>query len=125
MKDKLIALLVGVILLIGIIGITGGSETPETQVEGETRLVAATQTPTPTVTLTPTKAVLGWNDKLRADYMNGCLEADGSNRTYCECTLVEMEQEFTATEAMQMGVTFDQTGEMPDEFWNIVLACLQ
>lgn len=101
------------IVVIMIIGIWSVSNEPEQT----TALPISAPSPVP-----PPVEEWEWTDSDRDTYVNGCA-AEGVTRSYCECTLEIIEDEYTVLEAAEMGVEYGNTGVISDNMWEIVRAC--
>jgi hypothetical protein len=64
----------------------------------------------------------GFSDEVRSAYMEGCLQ-DG-NQAFCDCTLDEFESRFSEDEFEAIALNFDATAEPPEEFFEVITACL-
>ena len=62
----------------------------------------------------------GFSNATRNAYLQGC-EVEG-NEAFCECTIDEFEERFTEDEFIAFAI--EASEEPPEEFVEVVLACL-
>lgn len=63
-----------------------------------------------------------FSPEVREAYLAGCMQ-DG-NEAFCECTLVELEKEFTEEEFVNFSVGVANDEEPPVDFVTIAMACI-
>ena len=63
-----------------------------------------------------------YSPEVRSAYLEGCMQ-DG-NQAFCECTLVELEKEFTEEEFINLSLGVAGDDEPPTDFVTIAMACI-
>jgi hypothetical protein len=63
------------------------------------------------------------SDSLRDAYIDGCNE-EGGNFSYCDCTMVYLEEHFTREEIIEMFVIYADTEILPDGAVDAAVACM-
>ena len=61
-------------------------------------------------------------DTAKKMYMKGC--DDGTMTDYCACTYDYLTARYTIAQIAQMGDEYDKTGDLTEEMWAAVDACL-
>ncbi|MCA9345763.1 hypothetical protein KC871_04085 [Candidatus Saccharibacteria bacterium] len=56
-------------------------------------------------------------------YMSGC-DTDGTTTAYCSCTYDYLSSRYSIADMAKMGDYYEQTGDLSNEMWAAVEACL-
>lgn len=136
--SKAILIILGIVILLGCCVTFCGIGTVFTPTEMEkvipTKIVATenpvtkapkvtpTYTPTPSLTPTPDKSG-DINVELYLTFMDGCMGGDASSFNFCDCVALKLFDRYTYSELIQLNERVSR-GEMPDEYFNLVMECL-
>lgn len=62
-------------------------------------------------------------DVFKREYMKGC-DTSGVDTAYCECTYNYLSSRYSINQMAQMGLDYENTGELTNEMYAAVEACL-
>jgi len=120
---KTIAIILGIIVLIGLIS-------PKEEVKNSVK-----PSPTPTVvpTITDNESMFGNEDytksytkRMEMDYLEGCLNKDESNRAFCLCSLLMLEKNYSASEVQELYLSGQlEEGKIPQKIIDIASYCVE
>jgi len=56
-------------------------------------------------------------------YMKGCM-IDESFKSYCQCTIDELQSKYSTDELMDFADEYDKTDKLPEEFMSVIEGCM-
>ncbi|GEM_PF-3540665 len=124
---KTIAIIIGILIVVSMIGKSPNKVI--TPAETPTRIPMPTVAPTAVPTVEDNASMFGTNGytkTMELEYMDSCLNKEESNNQFCLCSLMMLEQNYSASEVQRLVMEGKMVeGKIPQKIIDIASYCVE